>query len=40
MAAGLAVLLAKQRQPRKINMNNKYLTFNNTNKRRFLTGVA
>jgi hypothetical protein len=39
MAAGLSVLLAKQRQPRKIH-NRKYLTFNNTNKRRFLTGVA
>ena len=39
MAAGLSVLLAKQRQPRKIT-SNKYLTFNNKNKRRFLTGVA
>ena len=40
MAAGLAVLLAKQRQPRKINTSKKYLTFNNTQKRRFLTGVS
>ena len=40
MAAGLAVLLAKQRQPRKINTSKKYLTFSNTQKRRFLTGVS
>lgn len=40
MAAGLAVLLGKQRQPRKINLNRKYISFTNQSKRRFLTGVA
>ena len=40
MAAGLAVLLAKKRQPRKLKNNRKYLTFSNSSKRRFLTGVA
>ena len=40
MAVGLAVLLAKRRQPRKLNNNRKYLTFSNSSKRRFLTGVA
>ena len=40
MAAGLTVLLAKQRQPRKIVSNKKYITFSNKPKRRFLTGVA
>ena len=40
MAAGLAVLLAKQRQPRKINTSKKYLTFSNTQKRRFFKGVS
>jgi hypothetical protein len=39
MAAALAVLLAKQRQPRKININKKYITFGNSKRRRFLTGA-
>ena len=39
MAAGLAVLLARQRQPRKINTNNKYITLGKSRRRRFLTGA-
>ena len=39
MAVALAVLLAKQRQPRKINTNKKYITFGNSKRRRFLIGA-
>ena len=40
MAAGLAVLLAKQRQPRKISINRKYITLGGSRRRKFLTGVV